>query len=413
MRTFLRLLNDKTTKIILTTAVALSVACPSIAAGAVGATGKAWASSSAKLAVIAASAAAAERMIYPETHGVVSLSLGVMNNRIKIDNDDYLVSQKRADIYQRRLSSAMHDKYLAENRDAPQPVFSAQRVAHEKQLYTDWRNAELEYERYQNELKEKYDRIKSDYKKQYTDILDMEKGMNTYRDEMLKLNANMEQLAAQISVGVAKAADMDVYDAQKLKLEADMAARQRDIELAKYNLKADLKIDQIKDIKLAEFNETFIRFDDARIERLIKTSVEGSFSVLSNEKKLQILKDERAIMLQWDREGAMLTNLQSNEISIKETEYALINARNTEESGLWSDYYSLLNQEDQIEIERLNLKIAENDYNVVTVKLTQGLLTPLDEQNSRISLENAKAALQTAINNYMRLRGDFEVRLAD
>ena len=361
----------------------------------------------------AGSIAASEGLTYPEARGIVDLSLATMNNRIKIDNDDYQVSQKRADIYQRRLASAMHDKYLAENKDAPQPVFSALRVAHEKQLYTDWRNAELEYERYQNDLKEKLDRIMSDYKKQYTDILDMEKGLNTYQDEMTKLNANIEQLAAQISVGVAKASDMDAYNAQKLKLEADMAARRRDIDLAKYNLKADLKIDQYKEINLAEFNESFIRFDDERIERLIKTSVDGCFSVNSNVKKLQILKDERAIMLQWDREGAMLMNLQTNEISIKETEYAIINARNTEESGLWSDYYSLLNQEDQIEIERLNLKIAENDYNVVVARLNQGLVTPLDEQNSRIALENAKTALQTAINNYMRMRGDFEVRLAD
>jgi hypothetical protein len=206
---------------------------------------------------------------------------------------------------------------------------------------------------------------------------------------------------------------MDVYNAQKIKLEADVAAKRRDIELAKFNLKNDLKIDENKDIELARYDENFIRFDDSKIEKLIKASVDGCFSVYSNDKKLEILKDERAIMLMWDRDGAMLYNLQNNEVSIKETEYALINARKTEESGLWSDYYSLLNQEDQIEIERLNQKIAENDYNVVVAKLKQGLVTPLDEQNSRIALENSNRAVQTAINNYVRMSEDFQLRLAN
>jgi hypothetical protein len=350
---------------------------------------------------------------YPETDGVVSLTLMVMNSRIPADNEDYKVSQKRVDIYQRRLSDALHDKYLAENKDAPQPVFSAQRVAHEKQLYTDWRNTELELERYQNDLKVKLDKIKSGYKKQYTDILDLGRGLSAYQDDLVKLDKNIGQLNAQIKVGVAKASDLDVYNVQKVKLEADIAAKQRDIDLAKYNLKLDLKIDQGKDLFLADFNEKFVRFDDSGLEKLIRNSVDKCFSVNSNVKKLEILKDERAIMLQWDREGAMLTNLQNNEISIKEAEYAVINAKNTEESSLWADYYSLLNQEDQIEIERLSLKVAENDYAVVTVKLNQGLVKPLDELISHMVLENAEKALQTAINNYVRMSEDYQVRLAN
>ena len=356
---------------------------------------------------------ASEGIKYPETRETVFLTVSTITNRIKYDNDEYLVAKKKADIYQRRLAAAMHDKFQAESTDAPQPVFSALRVAHEKKIYIDWRNSELDYERYQNDLKDKYDQIKSSLKKQYTDIRDLEKSIETYGDEMTKLESNIKQLTAQINVGVAKASDMDVYNAQKIKLEADVAAKRRDIELAKFNLKNDLKIDENKDIELARYDEKFIRFDDSKIEKLIKASVDGCFSVYSNDKKLEILKDERAIMLLWDRDGAMLFNLQNNEVSIKETEYALINARKTEESGLWSDYYSLLNQEDQIEIERLSQKIAENDYNVVVAKLKQGLVTPLDEQNSRIALENAKRAVQTAINNYVRMSEDFQLRLAN
>ena len=350
---------------------------------------------------------------YPETQGVVNLTLAVMNSRIPVDNDEYKVAQKKVDIYQRRLASAMYDKYLAENKDAPQPVFSSQRVAYEKQLYTDWRNAELELDRYKNDLKTKLDKIKSDLKKQYMDILDLDKALNTYQDEMVKLEANIAQLNAQISVGVAKQSDLNVYNVQKIKLEADIAAKQRDMNLAKYNLKLDLKIDQDKELSLFKYDETFMRYDDSRVERAIKNAVDKCFSVDSNNKKLEILKDERAIMLQWDREGAMLTNLQNNEVSIKEIEYAVINAKNTEETSLWADYYSLLNQEDQIEIERLNVKVAENDYAIVTAKLKQGMVKPLDELVSNMALSNAKAALQTAINNYMRMSEDFEVRLAN
>jgi len=357
------------------------------------------------------SAAVETEAPYTESRGVVHLTIVNITNRIKLDNEDYQVSQKRADIYQRLLANAMHDKYLADNKDAPPAILAAQRVAHEMNRYTAWRNAELDFERYQNDLKDKYDRIKSSLKKQYTDILDLERGLKTYQDEMIKLDLNIEQLAAKISVGVAKESDMDAYRSQKLRLETDIASTLRDIDLAKFNLKTDLKIDHKKDILLADYNEKFVRFNDARVDEQIKAAVDGCFSVYSNTKKLDILREERAILVQWDKAGAMASNLYNNEISIKETEYALINARKTEESGLWSDYYGLLNQEAQIEIERLNLKIAENEYNVAVAKLAHGLATPLEEQNASIAFESAKTSVQTAINNYMRMREDFEQRL--
>ena len=377
------------------------------------ATSKATAMPKATIGPKTTAAPAVKAPNYPEVRGVVSLTLGVMNARIPVDNDEYMVSQKKVDIYQRKLSTALNDKYVAENKEPPQPVFSVQRVAYERQRYTDWRNSELELERYKNDLKVKLDNIKSSLKKQYTEILDYEKSLRSYQDEMTKLNANIDQLSAQIKVGVAKASDMNAYNAQRIKLEADIAAKQRDLDLAKFKLKLDLRIDESKDISLAEYDEKYIKFDDSNITKAIKSSVEKCFSVYSNEKKLDILKDERAIMLQWDREGAMLTNLQNNEVSIKETQYALINAKNSQESSLWADYYSLLNQDDQIEIERLNLTIAESDYNVVTVKLRQGLVKPLDELVAKIALENAKTSLQTAINNYMRMSEDFQQRLAN
>ena len=388
-----------------------AIVCVPFAAGASTGTSTSTGTGASTGASTGSSSARASK--YPEAHGVVDLSLALINSRIPLDNDDYKVSQKRADIYQRKLADAMHDKYLAENRDPPQPVYAAQRVAYEKQRYTDWRNAELDYERYQNDLKNKLDSLKSDFKRQYTNILDMQKGLKTLQDEMVKLDANIELLNAQINVGIAKPSDMDAYTAQKTKLEADTAAKKRDIALAEYNLKADLKIDQSKQIHLADNDEKFLRYNDANIEKTIKTSVNGCFAVTSNEKKIQILKDERAIMLQWDREGAMITNLQNNEISVKETEYALVNARNSQESSLWSDYYSLLNQEDQISIEELNVKLAQNDYDIAEAKFAQGLVKPIDVQNTHIALENAKTTHQTAINNYMRMRDDFEKRLAN
>jgi outer membrane protein TolC len=221
----------------------------------------------------------------------------------------------------------------------------------------------------------------------------------------------MDQLKAQIEVGVAKASDMDAYIAQMAKLESDIAACERGIALAEYNLKADLKIDQSKNIALDEHSERFIRYDDARIRSAIAESVEGCFAVSSNTTRLEILKEERAIMLLWDREGAMINQLQDNEISIKETEYAIISARNSEEAALWADYYALLNQEDAIEVERLNVKVAENNYNAAAAKLSLGLVTPLEEQTARIDLKNAEITLQTAINDYARMAEDFEVRL--
>ncbi|MDR1062107.1 MAG: TolC family protein [Clostridiales bacterium] len=349
---------------------------------------------------------------YREKDGAVQLSLTAMYDRIKLDNEEYKVAAKKTEIYQRRLSVAMHDKFTADNGIAPLPAKAAERVAWEKQRYTDWQHSELDVESYENQMKDKFDSIKSSLKQQYTNILDIEKSIKTYRDEVTKLDSNIDLLSAQIGVGLAKASDMDAYTAQKAKLEADIAARLRDIDLAKYNLKSDLKISQEKDIELSPYDAEFARFDDKNIASDIQKSVEGSFSVYSSERKLSLLREERAIMLQWDKDGAMMTNLQNNEVSIQEAQYSLANARKTEEAGLWSDYYAILNQEDQTEIEKLNVQLAETEYSVTVARLNQGLAKQIDEQNARISLETAKQGLQSAINSYMRLVENYNTKLA-
>ena len=361
--------------------------------------------------IAVAADAGSESPAYTEKGGVVQLTLTTMYNRIKADNDEYQVLAKKLDIYQRRLSVAMHDKYNADNGVAPLAAKAAERIAWEKQRYTDWQYTELEVERYKNDLEEKLDSIKSDLKRQYTNILDLEKNLQTYEDEMVRLQNNIDQLNARIKVGVAKASDMDAYTAQERKLVADVAAQKRSIELAKFNLKVDLKIDTDKDIALRAYESKFSRFPEKDLEKKIKKAIDGSFSVYQNERNLELLREERAIMLQWDKDGVMMTNLQNNEISIREAEYSLVSAKRSEEAGFWSDYYSLLNQDDQIEITKLNLQLAENNYKIVSAKLAQGMATNIEEQDSRISLEEAKTTVQSAVNDYMRMREDFELRL--
>ena len=348
---------------------------------------------------------------YPVKNGVVQLTLRGMNNKIKTDNDEYQVLEKKVSISKRKLAVAMHDKYTADNGVAPLPIKAEQRVAWEKQKYTDWRYAEMDLAKLENDLNDKFESIKSDLKNQYTSILDLQKNLKTYEDEMLKLDTNITQLQTQINLGLAKKVDMDAYDAQKVKLEADMTALRRDIELAEFNLKIDLKIDPEQPIALSSYDVQFRRYDDKSIKQNIKKSVDNNFSVKQAEERIVLLKEERAIMMLWDREGAMMTNLQNNEVSIKEAEYSLINTRNTEEAGLWSDYYNVLNQEDRIEIENLNVKLAENNYNITVAKLAQGMVKSIDEQNARIDVEDAKTTLQKAINDYMRMVEDYGIRL--
>jgi hypothetical protein len=349
---------------------------------------------------------------YRMKDGAVQLTLTAIYGRIKQDNEEYKVSEKRVEIYQRRHSVAMHDKFTAENGIAPIPAKAAERVAWELKRYTDWQHSELNVQNYQNQADEKLKSIKTKLKQQYDSILDLEKSIGTYNNELTKLASNIEQLKAQIAVGLAKASDMDAYDAQAIKLQSDIEARQRDIDLAKFNLKSDLKIDQSRDIQLAPADSEFRRYEDKNIAKDIAASVEASFTVYSGERNLELLREERAIMLMWDKDGAMTTNLQNNEVSIQEAQYSLINARVAEEAGLWADYYALLNQEDQIDIERLNVKLAETEYNVTVAKLNQGMAKNIDEQNTRIALEEAKTTLQSAINKYAGLEDSFRTRLA-
>ena len=388
------------------TSTARSTAASTAASNATSATASTTASA-ATATPSAPETAARQPAAYAERAGTVSLTLSAIFARIPQDSDEYKVSAKRVEIAKRRLSVAMHDKFTADNSPAPIESASAKRVAYEKQRHIDWKNAEMEVEGRENDLKSKLDSIKSALQKQYTDLLNLKRGLATYEDEITKLDTDISQLEAQIKVGVAKASDMDTYSAQKTKLLADVAAKKRDIALAERNLKTDLKIDQSKAIELAPFGREFARYDDKRINQDIASAVASCYAVASGQKKLDLLKEERAIMVQWDREGAMTTDLQNNEISVREAEYSLFDARKKQETSLWSSYYSLLNQEAQVEIDRLSVQLAESEHRLEETRLGLGLAKGIDEQNARIALEDAKATLQTTIDDYMRMADDF------
>ena len=164
---------------------------------------------------------------YPEKDGVVTLTLDAMYSRIKVDNEEYKVQQKRAEIYKRRLTNAMNDKREAEMQPPPLLSKPVARSNWEKQKYTTWKTAELECEKYENDLINKYNSIKSSLKSQYISILDMQQSLKTYGDEMAKLEANILQTETRMSVGQAKQSDIDALMVQKEKLEADIVARQR------------------------------------------------------------------------------------------------------------------------------------------------------------------------------------------
>ncbi|MCL2163461.1 MAG: TolC family protein [Oscillospiraceae bacterium] len=405
------------------TASATTSATPATSATAV-AVGAAAAEAGAEKAADAEKAAGAEETAgaaeakksgavpgYSIVDGVVQLTLNAMFNRIKVDNEEYLVQAKRAEIYKRRLSLAMSNKTIAESLSAPNANNPESRLNWEKQRHTAWQTAELDYEKYVNDLEDKYDSIKSSLKSQYNSILDRQRNLKVYGDEMEKLEANISQTEAKIKVGQVKQSDLDSLAAQKQKLEADVASLQRDIDLAKLLLKSDLGIDFSYDIELADFSSSFIRYNDSRIENTISGAVGKDFSVHNSTRRLEILRQERAMMILFDKDGAFMTSLQENEISIRQTEYEIINAKNTAETGYWSSYYSILNQEDRIEIEKKNVKLAEDSLRVTSALLAQGMARQIDEQNDRISLEQAKITLQTAINDYMRMVEDFEASL--
>ena len=352
-----------------------------------------------------------EEQRYNETDGVINLTLNAMFNRIRLDNEEYKVLAKRAEIYKRRLAFAMSDKHVAENLPPPNVGNPTSRLNWEKQRHTAWRTAELELQKHENDLENKYNSIKSSLKSQYISILDMQRSIKTYSDEMTKLESNILQTETRINVGQAKQSDIDSLLAQKQKIEADMAARERDIDLAKLNLKSDLGIDFMKDIELADYMAVYRRFNDRNIEEKIAEAVENSFSLYYSKQRLEIQREERAMMILFDRDGVFMISLQDNEVSIKQTEYEIISTRYATESGFWSSYYSILNQEDKIEIERVNVKLAEESLRVTSALLAQGMARQIDEQDDRINLENAKITLETAINDYMRMAEDFESSL--
>jgi hypothetical protein len=66
---------------------------------------------------------------------------------------------------------------------------------------------------------------------------------------------------------------------------------------------------------------------------------------------------------------------------------------------------------DKIEIEKVNVKRAEDAIRVTSALLAQGMARQVDEQNDRISLEHTKISLQTEINDYTRMVEDFEASL--
>lgn len=317
-----------------------------------------------------------------------------MNRKIEILEKQYKEAQDRANYAKNALSATPDDEDLA------------------KDAKLNWKQKKYDLDSLKHDKEETIKTLKNDIKKQFANLAALQTEKTNLQEELNNLKTTINQVNQKINLGLLKSSDLKQYEAQQMQLEAQIEAKDREIENAEITLKKDLGIDVSKKVEFVSSALSFTKFDDSNIEDRINKAIENSYDLVKAQTELEIAK------ITYEIEYDFASNptdsaVTSAENTVESKQEALDSVKPSLQVTLWSAYNNLKNLEDNIEIEKLNLEVAEIDYKTAEANLKLGKATNLDLVKAKVSYYEQQTKVQSAIDSYMKAVMDFKVQLGE
>jgi hypothetical protein len=324
---------------------------------------------------------------------LVIIPADALKNIEYADQEMQLFDRKLA-LYQKQYYASLSDAVRAKSSGGSSDTDMRKREM------LNWRVKLNNYENLKYDRADFLDNVKMKFEKNYIHGTQLQIDRDVIKKELEKLEITIKQSKLKLDLGLIKASDMDKLDSTKSQLTAQFNSVQRQLDTIMISIKKSLGIDNSKNITLIATNKQYSKFDDSLIEERIMVTTQSSYDLEKAKKDLDLTSLEYYIVTTYS-EGSSPLEADSLETSIEDKEHSLITSTYDREATLRNSYYSLKNLEDNIEIQRLNVKIANQNLLDVKTKVKLNKAIALDEMVATINLSKAENKLQSLINEYM------------
>ncbi|BAH07767.1 TolC family protein [Clostridium kluyveri] len=267
----------------------------------------------------------------------------------------------------------------------------------------------------QNIKNAKYDRedelqnIKFTIEGQYLDAVSCQRQITVINAQIENMDKQIEQTNAKIKQGQLTSDALQTLEVQKSNFIAALNTPKAQLEQYELSIAQAVNISLDNTITLPEVNRELVKFDDSNIQSRIDQAVNNSYDITKIVNNISILKIQEDIYKQYsynDATGEVNTGLQ-----IQTAQNNIYTTQLQKKVDLWNQYYTLKNSEDSVNTQQIKVDNAKMNYDIAAAKVKAGVLTEVELDSYKLSLESEKVNLENAVDNYMILSDQFEYTL--
>jgi hypothetical protein len=238
------------------------------------------------------------------------------------------------------------------------------------------------------------------FEKSYSGGVQLQNDRATIANELAKLEILINQANLKLKLGLIKSTDINNLNSTKSQIQAQLNSVDRQLETIKKDIKKALTLDNSKDILLIAADKVYSKYNDSTIGDRIKKAAQESYELEKVKRDLDLTKLKYKIVTTYYEE-TVPAEADSIEASIEEKQHNLKMAALDREAALLKSYYSLKNLEDNIEIQRINVKNAELSLSEIETRIKLNKAIEVDRLTASINLAKANNKLKALVNEYM------------
>lgn len=333
----------------------------------------------------------------------LSLSLEDALGRIEKGNKDIVLMDTEISVYQKQYDTAAAQAKAQYGVSIGGDSDSIQNDLMIKNYYAPVALAKLNNAKHDKD--DKLKSVKVEVANEYESVLASQLNLQNINDQISNLKATMAQVNQKIQLGLAKASDIEQYNAKMAVLQASFSSQQKSIDTAMLTLKQDLGVDLSTQITLTSKPLSYVKFDDSNIDDRMQKAIKNSYEFTRQKQDIDNEKIQYDIYLRIQNTEQQI---RSTEIDLEDKQAALDKLPTTLEISLRTAYNNLKALENNFEAERLAVESCQIDLNVVQANYNIGKATYLDVLNKQLALSTEKNTMQQDIISYMQAAQSFK-----
>ena len=330
-----------------------------------------------------------------------AISLAVENNPgIKLIDKRIEIAEKE---YQDVAEAAADAKFDQSNNDNTN-------LGYRKEEKLNWQYTKLDLDSLKNDRVEAVKNLKNTIQQYYIDAQLLQEDVKIIAQDISSIESKIAEAQLKIKLGQLKESDYKSLLSQKMTLQNNLNATNKQYDTKLINLKKEMGMDLSSKLILQNEVLPYEIIDIEKLKENIKPYIEKDFSIIKLNKQLELKELEKKLVMQYTdyKQSDIVPDL---EIDIEEIKANIEVQKFNLEADLWIEYYDIRTLSENITLEELNLELEKINYDAITTKLRLGMVDAVTELNAKIAYNRQKNSLQRAMYNYILVADQFNEKL--